>query len=312
MKVRAGVGLLGWPFPEKDPSCLWDFVDLCESTGVDSIWISDRIISPGLNLESMSFLAAVAGRTKCLKFGNSVLVLPLRNPTLLAKEIATLDFISGGRVLPAVGLGTGDPVEFEACGVSIKERAARTDEAIVLMRKLWTEDSVTFHGRYFHATNVHLEPRPVSSPCPPIWIGGRTDSAYRRTGRLGDGWLGSSMTPGEVKLTKETIQKYASEAGRTVPEDHFGVILPFYIGKNHDEALTRATEHAPQHRPEVRLQDYGAFGTPEDIIQRVMEFVSAGATKFVMRAACAPSETLSQTELVARDVIQVLHGTSAG
>ncbi len=311
MKVRAGVGILGWPFPQKDSAYLWDIVDMCESLEVDSIWISDRIVSPGLSLESMSILAALAGRTKRMKFGNSVLALPLRNPTVLAKQIATIDFISGGRMLPAVGLGTDNPAEYEACGVNIKERAGRTDEAIVLMRKLWTEDSVTFHGKYFSVTNVHLEPRTIMKPCPPIWVGGRTDAALRRAGRLGDGWLASTVTAAEVGLGIEAIRKYAGEAHRSVPDDHYGVIVSFCFDENHEKALERASGFILPTRTDARPEECGAFGNSEDIIERIKRYIDAGATKFVMRATCPPEETLAQTERLAREVIPVLHRITA-
>ena len=116
MSVKIGIGFGGWPFPTADPDHLWEYTDLCESLGVDSLWLSDRVVSEAMNVEPVVALSFIAARTTNLKFGTSVLALPLRNPTVLAKEIATLDFLSGGRSLPAVGLGTEDEREFEACG----------------------------------------------------------------------------------------------------------------------------------------------------------------------------------------------------
>ena len=304
------MGLQGWPFDRKERSHLWDFIDMCEMLGVDSIWVSDRVVSPGFSLESMTVLAAIAARTTKMKFGNSVIVLPLRNPTVLAKEIATIDFISEGRMIPAVGLGADNPAEYEACGVKMSERAGRTDEAMVLMRKLWTEESVTFHGRYYHTTDVHIEPRTFMKPCPPIWVGGRTEAALRRTGRLGDGWLASTVTPAEVKSGIQTIQRYAVEAGRSVPEDHFGVIVPFYLGENHEKAMERGSPFM-RVRPGAKPDDYGAFGSGEDVIKKVREYIEAGATKFVMRPTCPPEETLSQYERVAQWIIPAVQSIAA-
>lgn len=311
MKVRAGVGFMGWPFPQKDSALLWDFVDFCEASPIDSIWVSDRVVGPGMGLESMAVLAGMVSRTKRLKFGNSVLALPLRNPTVLAKEIATIDFLSGGRMLPAVGLGTDNPAEYEACGVDMHQRAGRTDEAILLMRKLWTEDSVTFHGKYFHATNVHIEPRTHFKPCPPIWIGGRTDAAFKRTGRLGDGFLGGSMTPGEVAHGVGSIRAYAKAAERTVAEDHYGVIVSYCFADSQEQALEKALPSSARLRPDVRPQDHMALGSAEEIILRVQEYIAGGATKFVMRAACPPGETMAQTERLSREVIPALHKLTA-
>ena len=158
---------------------------MSEELGIDSIWLADRIVSSAVSMESMTFMAALAARTKRMKFGNSVLALPLRNPVVLAKEIATVDFLSNGRMLPAVGLGADNPREYEACGVSMKERAPRTDEAIALMRRLWLEDNVTFQGKFYQTTEATVQPKPVQKP-PPIWIGGRTEAAFRRGG--GGAW----------------------------------------------------------------------------------------------------------------------------
>ena len=129
-----------------------------------------------------------------MKFGTSTLVLSTRNPVILAKELATLDFISQGRFFPAVGLGSDDAKDFAAVGVSKKERAQRSDESIVLMRRLWTEEHVSFNGKFFSIEDVTITPRPWQKGGPPIWIGGRSQAALRRTGRLGDGWLVSGAS----------------------------------------------------------------------------------------------------------------------
>ena len=142
-------------------------------------------------------LAFAAGRTEKLKLGTSVLVVPGRNPVVLAKELASLDRLSNGRLLPAVGLGAPNPVEHRAFGVDRKERAGLFDEAMGLMRRLWTEDDVTHDGARFHVEGVTLLPRPVQSPID-VWLGGNSPSELRRTGRLGDGWLPSFCTVDDV------------------------------------------------------------------------------------------------------------------
>ena len=126
-----------------NPNYLRELVELGDRYGYDSIWLSDRIVSDRFSLEPVVALSMVAAYSDRLKFGTSVLALPLRNPVVLAKQIATLDYLSQGRFLPAVGLGQEEPEEYEACGVPKEDRAQRTDEAIVLMRRLWQEDVVT-------------------------------------------------------------------------------------------------------------------------------------------------------------------------
>ena len=140
MSIKIGVGFGGWPFPEDDPELLWRYTDTCEELDIDSIWLSDRVVSESLNMEVVVAMSFIAARTKKLKFGTSVFALPLRHPTVLAKEVATLDFLSGGRTLPAVGLGADDLAEYEACGTVKSQRVSRTEEAIKVMRLLWSED----------------------------------------------------------------------------------------------------------------------------------------------------------------------------
>lgn len=306
MKVRIGTGFIGWPFPKVDPGYVWEFIDMSEDLGIDSIWLADRIVAPTVSLESMTFMAALAARTKKMKFGNSVLALPLRNPTVLAKEIATIDFLSNGRMLPAVGLGTDNPNEYEACGVDMKQRGARTDEAIALMRRLWTEDNVTFEGRFYKTTEVTVTPKPRQQP-PPIWIGGRTEAAFRRVGRIGDGWLTSTLNPEEVGHGIQRIREHSKEAGREVPEDHYGTIISYCLADSREKALRLAQPYMLRARPDVPPESYCGLGTVEDVAGLISDFVSNGATKFVLRATCPPEMTMAQNERVAREIAPLFH-----
>src|SRR5688500_9153009 len=140
MKVRIGIAVGQWPVKNIEAGAILDLVDYFESLEVDSLWVSDRLVSSSLVLEPITFLAYVAGRLRKMKLGTSTLVLPTRNAVVLAKELATLDFLSRGRLFPAIGLGGDESKDLQAVGVSKKERAGRTDEMIVLMRRLWTED----------------------------------------------------------------------------------------------------------------------------------------------------------------------------
>ena len=155
-----------------DPNFLRTLVELGDRYEYDSIWLSDRICSDRFSLEPVVALSLVAGYSDRLKFGTSVLALPLRNPVVLAKQVATLDWLSQGRFFPAVGLGQEDPDEYEACGVPKADRARRTDEAITLMRRLWEEEDVTHEGEFFTTHNVSVTPRTFLKPSPPVWIGG--------------------------------------------------------------------------------------------------------------------------------------------
>ncbi|MBM4299161.1 MAG: LLM class flavin-dependent oxidoreductase, partial [Deltaproteobacteria bacterium] len=206
MKVRIGIQLGQWPNRDIGPADIYDLVHYLEALDVDSLWVSDRLVSTALTLEPITFLSYIAGRLRKMKFGTSTLVLPTRNPIVLAKELATLDFLSQGRFFPAIGLGGDESKDLQAVGINKKERAGRTDEMIVLMRKLWTEENVTFAGKYFSVEGATITPRPWQKNGPPIWIGGRSEAALRRTGRLGDGWLVSSISPAEVEAGIKAIR----------------------------------------------------------------------------------------------------------
>lgn len=303
MSVKAGVGFAAWPFGEAEPQALWRFVDRAEALGVDSLWVIDRIVTKGLFLEPLTVMAAIAARTQRLKFGPSVLALALRNPVLLAKEIATVDFLSGGRILPAVGLGLDDPVEAEACGIQPRERARRTDEAIALMRRLWTEDEVTHEGRYYRLNGVTVQPKPVQQPCPPIWIGGSSDAALRRVARLGDGWLASTITPAEVAQSLRRLRQYLEETGRQIEEDHIGVIIACCLAPSEVEAQELGAPFLIRRRSDVSVEEYAAFGPPARCVALVRRYIEAGASKFILRLACPPQQVMAQLEWLSREVI---------
>ena len=267
------------------------------------------MVSTGLILEPVVFLSYIAGRLRKMKLGTSTLVLPARHPVVLAKELATLDFLSHGRLFPAIGLGGEDSRDLQAVGVSKKERAARADEAIVLMRRLWTEETVTFEGNFFSVRDVTIMPRPWQKNGPPIWIGGRSEAAMRRTGRLGDGWLVSSVSPDEVRDGIATIRAHAATAGRAVPDYHYGVLIPFYFAADVDTAIDAAGSSI-RPRPDLPITAFTAFGPAEQVRAKVRAYIAAGATKFIMRP-CGPFEGWrEQTAILAREVIRPLQTTA--
>src|SRR5579859_2067791 len=146
-RISVGLGLMGVPFSGAE--AYWRWVDLCEESGVDSIWQTDRLISSEPFLESMTSLAALAGRTRKLKFGMNVLSLGQRDPVLVAKQCATIDMLSGGRLLPAFGVGSDRAPEWTALGLDPKTRGARTDESLEIIGRLWTGDTVDFEGAHY-------------------------------------------------------------------------------------------------------------------------------------------------------------------
>ncbi|MBI4240809.1 MAG: TIGR03619 family F420-dependent LLM class oxidoreductase [Candidatus Rokubacteria bacterium] len=309
IKYRIGIMPGPWPAGPEGTGFLWELVDLCERTGIDSIWLSDRLSSPARDPrpEVMTTLAAIAARTSRLKFGPSVLVLPYRTPVVAAKEMATIDYLSEGRLLPAVGVGVEIPKEFEASGVPFKERGRRTDEAIQFIRRLWLEDEVTFHGEFYRLERITILPKPAQKP-PPIWIGGNSEAAMRRAGRLGDGWIPSFIPPEAFARGVGRVQHHAGEAGREVPADHFGALINYTLADSSAAAAKLADPYLPRNRvDEATLARSTAFGPAEVVAGKIEEYVAGGGSKFILRPLCPPELMLEQLQRLAEEVIPAFH-----
>lgn len=304
-KIRIGIGIGPWPFKNTDPETFLEFVDYCEQLDIDSLWLSDRIIAPNITLDPLTFMSYMASRMKNMKFGTSAIVLPTRNPVILAKELATLDFLSKGRLLLVVGLGSNESKDFGAVGVDVSERAQRTDESISVMRKLWTEKDVSFQGKFNSLDNVTLLPRPCQAGGPPIWVGGRSQAALKRAGCIGDGWLVSAATKEEVSTGIIEIKRHASNANNIIEDDHYGVFLPFLFAKSEKHALAEISKQ-PVFRQDIPLESYMALGNPQEIRKRIQDYMDAGVSKFVMRPIGPGESWNEQVKLLAEEVIMPL------
>jgi probable F420-dependent oxidoreductase len=307
MIVRIGYMPGAFPPGKEGLKYLRDLVEVGDGYGYDSIWLSDRVIGESAGPEPIVALSMVAAYSDKLKFGTSVLQLPIRNPVILAKEMATLDYLSGGRFLPAIGLGQEDPREYEACGISKEDRGRRSDEAMVVIRRLWQEDNVTHEGDFYSLHDVTVTPKPVQVPSIPVWVGGRSVGAQRRVGRVGDGWLVSSATPDEVREGVQVIFSTAGEYGREVEEDHIGALVGFFIAPTSQEAEAAARPHVIRHRPDAHFTEYNAFGTPEQVKDVIGKYLDAGASKFVVRPMCSPEDSIEQLEIFGREVLPHFH-----
>jgi probable F420-dependent oxidoreductase len=307
VKYRIGIMPGPWPGGREGNEFLWKLCDLCEQRDIDSIWLSDRLSSPVPVPEVMTTLAAIAARTRTLKFGPSVIVLPYRTPVVAAKEMATIDWLSRGRLFPAVGVGVDLPREFEASGVSFRERGRRTDEAIQVIRLLWTQDEVTFAGEFYRLERISVLPKPWQRP-PPIWIGGKSEAAMRRTARLGDGWIPSFITPEEFRIGVDRVQALAAGERRQVPPDHFGTLINYCLADTPDAALAAAAPFVPRGRvDETTIARCTAFGPPAVLVDRIEEYVKGGGSKFILRPLCPPAQMLDQLAAVAEHVVPLYH-----
>ncbi len=306
MSVRVGLSFGAFPFSQ--PEAFWRWVDACEESAVDSIWLSDRLVGAALSLEPLTALAAIAGRTRRLKVGTDVVVLPLRDPVLLAKQCATLDYLSGGRLLPAFGVGADQAPEWTALGLSREGRGARANEMLRLMNRLWTEDEVTFEGKYFHTSNASISPKPKQVPLP-VWIGGSSKAAIERAARYGHGWIGSSVAPpAGVARTVAAIRARAAELGREIAPDHYGVGFTYRFGSWAEPVVERTASALAARAGNAPPRSLLAVGNAEVIIALVRAYEAVGISKFVLRPlATSDADMVDQTRRLSDEVIPHVH-----
>jgi len=300
MTISVGMGIAAFPFA--DARGFWRWIDLCEAGGVDSIWQSDRIIGTAPALECMSVMAALAGRTRRLKFGMNVLSLAQRDPVLVAKQCATIDVLSEGRLLPAFGIGSPIGPEWRALGLDTRTRGKRMDECLEIVSRLWREDSVDFDGVHFRLKGASIAPKQVQAELP-MWIGGSSDAAIRRTGRYGTGWQAGLEGIEDIARVIPAIKDAAATCGRSIDEDHYGAGLAFHFGSADEPQVLEAK--APIIRRVGReIPSYFAIGDAEAILSRIASLVAAGASKFILRPLIGGEETvLEQTRRLIDEVL---------
>jgi probable F420-dependent oxidoreductase len=304
MSVAIGLGLMEFPFTGAEG--YWSWVDFCETAGVDSLWQTDRLLSREPMLECITAMAALAGRTRRLKFGMNVVSLALRDPVLVAKQCATIDVLSNGRLLPAFGIGSPRAPEWTALALDTRTRGRKTDEGLEIVQRLWKEDSVDFTGTHYNLSRATISPKPVQAQLP-MWIGGASEAAIRRTARFGTGWQGGPETPSEAARVVTAIRLAAAAAGRTIDDDHYGASFPFYFGRPTDPVPQRAMEDYKR-RTGRDADAYFVIGDGDAIIARIAEYVAAGCSKFVLRPVGSGDEVvMAQTR---RLVEQVLPATT--
>jgi probable F420-dependent oxidoreductase len=280
VKVRIGYGL--GTRASSDPDRFAALVTGLEEHRFDSLWLSERVT--GDCPDPIVGLGVAAGLTKRIKLGFSVLVVPGRNPMLLAKELATLDRLSRGRLLPAFGLGAPDPGEHQAFGVERGARAKRFNEVLPLLRRFWAGEAVDHEGEGFHYEGAVVRPLPLQQPLD-IWLGGIAPSELRRCGRLGDGWLPSFCTPEDVRDGIVAINGHAAEAGRQIDPEHFGALIPYAVGPI-PEVVAAAVAHR---RPGVEPARMIASGL-DGLHTMITEHLAVGASKFVVIPLVEPDD----------------------
>jgi probable F420-dependent oxidoreductase len=288
--MRIGFSLLNnWGI--EDVQALVGLASRAEALGLDSVWVHDHVFNVGHVFdriggkpyyEPLTLLSFVAARTTRVRLGTSVLVLPYHNPIRLAKTAATLDVLSGGRLTLGVGVGAIEK-EMHAMGSPFAERGAFTDEAIAVMRALWSEDDPRYDGRYSRFGGMKFSPKPLQKPSIPIVIGGVSRAAIRRAARLGDGWQPLGLSPEALghgmAVLREELRAYERDAAQ----------VPVSI------ALSLAPSTPRRH----------ALGTePAEVVRNVKAFANLGVETLVISATTSdPGAAHAALEMVAREVL---------
>jgi len=277
-----------------------------EGLGFDGFWCGEHLLLRGPTVDALTAMAVAAGATSKITIGSSILLLPLHHPTMVAKAVTTLDYASQGRVVLGTGIGGQFPKEFEAVGVPMAERGRRTDEALEIIKRLWTEETVTYAGRFYSLDGVSLEPKPLQRPHPPIWLAGRREAAMRRAAKYGDGWMPYLYTPEAYKQSLHRIQTLAQGYGRGSQQIQPALLVYVAISDTAEEAQRGAdVYHGAQMGVNLEgfSERYDLLGPSRECIRRLEEYVDAGVRHFIFNWACAPKDIPRNLETVATEVI---------
>jgi alkanesulfonate monooxygenase SsuD/methylene tetrahydromethanopterin reductase-like flavin-dependent oxidoreductase (luciferase family) len=299
--------------PEPEPTWL----AAAEALPLESVWQGGHVLPPTATGEAVTRLALLTAWTERVRVGTAVLLLPLYQPVVVAKQVADLDARSGGRVTIGVGVGGEFPGEFDAVGVPLAERGPRTDEGIDVLRALWSGKPVTHHGRFVDLDGVEL--RPVRPPGtgegdtsmrpggPPIVVSGRRAPAMRRAARRGDGWMPYLVSPDAYARSVATVGEQAAAGGRDLEADGFEWLLYLYCSVRADGDRARADVRsflgrAYGEQPQEKLDRIAPAGTPAEVAERIQAYVDAGARHIVI-APAAHEDTLDVVRLAATEVL---------
>ena len=287
-----------------------DFMRLAqqiEGLGYDSIWVGDHISTHNPVMDAMTILTYFGSVTKRVKLGTGVLLLALRDPSLVAKQISTLDWLTSGRVIVGVGVGGEDPSDFNAVGVPIGERGARTGESIRALKSLWTSDSASHHGNFYNFDDVSIKPQSLQDGGPPVWVGGRSPVALKRIAQVGDGWYSYMVSPRRFTDGMTIIKDEAKRIGRDIPGLSGALLVPIRIGDNEKVARRELADHLGS-RYSKKFDDhiidsYCLAGSSSKIRERIKEYLEAGVSHVVFMHGGPVSELEDASAQIYEEVV---------
>lgn len=290
-----------------------EFLDIprkCEEWGYDFVVAGDHIAGGRAGIapivQCFPVLAAAAAVTQKIQVATCVLQLPMYNPAVVARSMLTIDFLSGGRAIMGVGVGGQYPNEWEAAQQNIHDRGKRADEALAIIRQMWTENQIDHHGRFYDLTDISMEPKSQAPDGIPIWVGGSSDAALRRAARFGDGWTSTQMSSAQWQQNMEKVHEFAGEMGRDMSSFQGIHSLAIRIDKDREKARSdaRAIVGDGGRVPfDELVEDYVCAGDAEDCARVIRKFVSAGASWFMLSPMGKLDDLMPQLELIAQDLI---------
>lgn len=307
--AKFGIGLPnGFPRGEISPTAFLEVAEQAEAYGYDSVWAGDHIVFHIPRFEIFTTLAAVAARTKRVQFGPAVLLLCLRNPVHVAQSVVSLDHMSGGRFILGVGVGGEHPKEFMASGVPVKQRGPRTNEGLEVLRRLWTEPAVAFDGKYYRFDEISMRPGPFQKPHPPIWVGGRSEAALRRTAKYAQAWAPAFVTPEKYREGLVQLAGFCREYGRDPREVQPTMYFFANVADTKEQAWTEAGEFLSKNYniPAKPFERLAVHGSPEECVAWTRQYLEAGAEHIVIRFASF--DPLRQLERWTKDVMPSVRG----
>jgi probable F420-dependent oxidoreductase len=296
--VKLGICLPHYGRP-LEPGRLLEVVRRAEARGLDSLWVTDHVIVPedvsiiykDDMLDPLAVLPWLAAVTERISIGTSVIIVPYRSPIPVAKLLASVDVLSGGRLIFGAGIGWMEG-EFAALGVPIKERASRTDEALELIHALWTQERPEIDTRRYRLHGYRVSPMPLQKPRPPIWIGGGSDGALRRVARYGDGWHATGAEPEVFRQGGKTVQRYWKEAGRA-GEPELSVRVTLLVDGVHRPAADMS----------LLRGRYAVQGTVRQVTETLRRYQECGASHVALDVSLSTYPAILETiDLVAQEV----------
>lgn len=304
-QVKFGIAIPQiWSGPDDEAAPLQQFLARAEALGFHSGWVQEQILGQANTYEPVTLLAYAAAVTRTLRLGTSVLITPLRSPVQLAKSLSTLDHLSGGRLIVGVGIGAHQRV-YPAFGLTPEGRVRRFVEGIQVMKRLWSEERVTFEGRFWKLENAVMAPRPVQKPHPPIWFGARQPAALRRAAELGDGWMGAgSSTAAEFAEQVGQLRGFLAEARRDPATFPIAKRVYVAVDSNKARALERLRKwFDAYYRNAPMAERVCLWGGPQEVAEGLRELRAAGAELLLLNPVY---DAMHHLEILAGEVVPLV------